>query len=140
MIKSVESYDSERFAAVRFESEKDCRACLERLLEIGLFGDVLRIDTCIIFPRERLDFVQQEIANGTIIPVQPLGTTASRRRPLGRGLRPEYDDEAWLRRETARLEAENRVVINEGAIKKNVNPPPTSKRPPPPKAQAPDKT
>ena len=28
-----------------------------------------------------------------------------------------------------------RVVINEGTLKKNLNPPPTSERPPPPKAQ-----
>lgn len=28
-----------------------------------------------------------------------------------------------------------RVVINEGTLKKNVNPPPTSERPPAPKAQ-----
>jgi hypothetical protein len=28
-----------------------------------------------------------------------------------------------------------RVVINEGTLKKNLNPPPTSVRPPPPRAQ-----
>ena len=32
-------------------------------------------------------------------------------------------------------ESERRVVINEGAIKKNINPPPVGPRPPPPKAQ-----
>jgi hypothetical protein len=30
---------------------------------------------------------------------------------------------------------EKRVVINEGTLKKNINPPPTTPRPPPPKAQ-----
>jgi hypothetical protein len=29
-----------------------------------------------------------------------------------------------------------RIVINEGVLKKNLNPPPTSDRPPPPKAQS----
>jgi hypothetical protein len=30
---------------------------------------------------------------------------------------------------------EHRVVINEGTVKKNLNPPPVGIRPPPPKAQ-----
>jgi hypothetical protein len=30
---------------------------------------------------------------------------------------------------------DQRVVINEGTLKKNLNPPPASERPPPPKAQ-----
>ena len=30
---------------------------------------------------------------------------------------------------------DHRVIITEGTVKKNLNPPPTSARPPPPKAQ-----
>ena len=33
------------------------------------------------------------------------------------------------------VQKSRRVVIHEGTLKKNVNPPPKSERPPPPKAQ-----